>query len=235
MNLHEYQARALLKAAGIPVPDGDVASTPSEVESLARRIDGTVVVKAQVHAGGRGKAGGVKLAKTPAEALGNRGAHPRHADQGPDRAQGAGRARCGHRVGGLPRADPRSRLPATGVHGEPGRRHRHRGSGGQDAGEDHASPGGSALRAPAAPGDDPRLLPLQQRQAGPRGGRHHAPALQGVHGERGLARRNQPADHDTRRDGCSRSTPRSPSTTTNSIAAPTSRSFATRPRRIRAR
>ncbi|HMU61350.1 MAG TPA: ADP-forming succinate--CoA ligase subunit beta [Gemmatimonadales bacterium] len=68
MNLHEYQARALLKAAGIPVPDGDVASTPGEVESLARRIGGTVVVKAQVHAGGRGKAGGVKLAKTPAEA-----------------------------------------------------------------------------------------------------------------------------------------------------------------------
>jgi succinyl-CoA synthetase beta subunit len=68
VNLHEYQARALLKAAGIPVPDGDVASTPGEVESLARRIDGTVVIKAQVHAGGRGKAGGVKLAETPAEA-----------------------------------------------------------------------------------------------------------------------------------------------------------------------
>lgn len=68
MNLHEYQARALLKAAGIPVPDGDVAATPGEVEAVARRIGGTVVVKAQVHAGGRGKAGGVKLAKTPAEA-----------------------------------------------------------------------------------------------------------------------------------------------------------------------
>ena len=68
MNLHEYQARALLKAAGVPVPDGDVASTPAEVEAVARRIGGTVVVKAQVHTGGRGKAGGVKLAKTPAEA-----------------------------------------------------------------------------------------------------------------------------------------------------------------------
>ena len=68
MNLHEYQARALLKAAGVAVPDGDVASTPGEVESLARRIGGTVVIKAQVHAGGRGKAGGVKLASTPAEA-----------------------------------------------------------------------------------------------------------------------------------------------------------------------
>ena len=68
MNLHEYQGRALFRAAGIPMPDGDVASTPSEAESIARRVGGTVVVKAQVHAGGRGKAGGVKLAKSPAEA-----------------------------------------------------------------------------------------------------------------------------------------------------------------------
>lgn len=69
MNLHEYQGRALFRAAGIPMPDGDVASTPSEAESIARRIGGTVVIKAQVHAGGRGKAGGVKLAQTPAEAV----------------------------------------------------------------------------------------------------------------------------------------------------------------------
>ncbi|MEO8032226.1 MAG: ADP-forming succinate--CoA ligase subunit beta [Gemmatimonadota bacterium] len=68
MNLHEYQGRALFKAAGIPMPDGDVASTASEAESIARRLGGTVVVKAQVHVGGRGKAGGVKLAKSAAEA-----------------------------------------------------------------------------------------------------------------------------------------------------------------------
>ncbi len=68
MNLHEYQGRALFRAAGIPMPDGDVASTPSEAEAIARRVGGTVVVKAQVHAGGRGKAGGVKLAKNAAEA-----------------------------------------------------------------------------------------------------------------------------------------------------------------------
>ena len=68
MNLHEYQARELLKAAGVPMADGDVASTPEEAEAIARRLGGTVVVKAQVHAGGRGKAGGVKLAKDPAEA-----------------------------------------------------------------------------------------------------------------------------------------------------------------------
>ena len=68
MNLHEYQARALLRAAGVPMPDGDVASTPAEVEAIAGRLSGSVVVKAQVHAGGRGKAGGVKLAKNPTEA-----------------------------------------------------------------------------------------------------------------------------------------------------------------------
>ncbi|HEX3233809.1 MAG TPA: ADP-forming succinate--CoA ligase subunit beta [Gemmatimonadales bacterium] len=68
MNLHEYQARTLLKAAGIPMFEGDVAATPTEAEAIARRIGGTVVIKAQVHAGGRGKAGGVKLARNPAEA-----------------------------------------------------------------------------------------------------------------------------------------------------------------------
>ncbi|MBI2403151.1 MAG: ADP-forming succinate--CoA ligase subunit beta [Gemmatimonadetes bacterium] len=68
MNLHEFQARALLQGAGIPVPDADVASTPDEAARIAQRIGGPVVVKAQVHAGGRGKAGGVRLAKDPAEA-----------------------------------------------------------------------------------------------------------------------------------------------------------------------
>ena len=68
MNLHEYQARDLLKAAGVPMFDGGVAATPEEAEAIATRLGGTVVVKAQVHTGGRGKAGGVKLAVTPAEA-----------------------------------------------------------------------------------------------------------------------------------------------------------------------
>ena len=68
MNLHEYQARALFAGGGIPVPDGDVATSPGEVEEIAKRLGAGVVVKAQVHAGGRGKAGGVKLAKDPKEA-----------------------------------------------------------------------------------------------------------------------------------------------------------------------
>jgi succinyl-CoA synthetase beta subunit len=68
MNIHEYQAREILRAHGVPVPPGEVASTPAEVEAAARGFGGTVVVKAQVHTGGRGKAGGVKLAKTAEEA-----------------------------------------------------------------------------------------------------------------------------------------------------------------------
>ncbi|MEE8267394.1 MAG: ADP-forming succinate--CoA ligase subunit beta [Gemmatimonadales bacterium] len=68
MNIHEYQARALFRQAGIPVPEGDVATTPAQVEDITRRLGGGVVVKAQVHAGGRGKAGGVKLAQSPEEA-----------------------------------------------------------------------------------------------------------------------------------------------------------------------
>ena len=68
MNLHEYQARDILRQHGIPVPPGDVASTPAEAKAIAEKMGGKVVIKAQVHAGGRGKAGGVKLAKTAAEA-----------------------------------------------------------------------------------------------------------------------------------------------------------------------
>ena len=62
MNLHEYQAREILKRAGVPMPDAAVAATPDEARTTAARLGGKVVVKAQVHAGGRGKAGGVKLA-----------------------------------------------------------------------------------------------------------------------------------------------------------------------------
>ena len=68
MNIHEYQAKDIFRQHGIPIPPGGVATTPSEAEALARRYGTTVVVKAQVHVGGRGKAGGVKLAKTPEEA-----------------------------------------------------------------------------------------------------------------------------------------------------------------------
>jgi len=68
MNIHEYQAKEILREHGIPVPPGEIARTPEEAERLATDIGGMTVVKAQVHAGGRGKAGGVKLAKDPTAA-----------------------------------------------------------------------------------------------------------------------------------------------------------------------
>ncbi|MET0852616.1 MAG: ADP-forming succinate--CoA ligase subunit beta [Candidatus Rokuibacteriota bacterium] len=68
MKIHEYQAKALLRTWGVPVPAGDVAETPAEARVIAERLGGKVVVKAQVHAGGRGKAGGIKLAEDAAGA-----------------------------------------------------------------------------------------------------------------------------------------------------------------------
>jgi succinyl-CoA synthetase beta subunit len=68
MKIHEYQAKELFRAAGIPVPEGEVVTTPEAAYEAARRIGKPCVVKAQVLVGGRGKAGGVKLAKDAAEA-----------------------------------------------------------------------------------------------------------------------------------------------------------------------
>ena len=68
MDLHEYQGKELFASVGLPVPRGSVAATPAEAEKVAAELGGRVVVKAQVHIGGRGKAGGVRLADTPAQA-----------------------------------------------------------------------------------------------------------------------------------------------------------------------
>jgi len=68
MNIHEYQAKEILKRYGVPVPLGKVASTPQEAKDAAAELGGCCVVKAQIHAGGRGKAGGVKFASSPEDA-----------------------------------------------------------------------------------------------------------------------------------------------------------------------
>ena len=68
MNIHEYQAKEILKRFGVPVPNGRVATTAQEAGAIARELGGLCVVKAQIHAGGRGKAGGVKLVKSAEEA-----------------------------------------------------------------------------------------------------------------------------------------------------------------------
>src|SRR3954453_17273964 len=68
MKIHEYQAKAILAQYNVPVPRGEVAFTVAEAEAAAKKIGGSVVVKAQIHAGGRGKGGGVKIAKNELEA-----------------------------------------------------------------------------------------------------------------------------------------------------------------------
>ena len=68
MKIHEYQAKQILKSFGVTVPEGGIAKTAEEAEKIARDLGGVTVVKAQIHAGGRGKGGGIKLAKTPEEA-----------------------------------------------------------------------------------------------------------------------------------------------------------------------
>ena len=68
MNIHEYQAKDILRSYGVPIPPGEVATTPEQARDIAKKIGKAVMVKAQVHAGGRGKAGGVKFCKTPEEA-----------------------------------------------------------------------------------------------------------------------------------------------------------------------
>ncbi|OIO92542.1 MAG: succinate--CoA ligase subunit beta [Anaerolineae bacterium CG2_30_64_16] len=68
MKLQEFQSKRIFAQYGVPIPDGDVATTPAEARVVAGRLGGTVAVKSQVLVGGRGKAGGIKLAKSPAEA-----------------------------------------------------------------------------------------------------------------------------------------------------------------------
>lgn len=68
MKIHEYQAKQILKKYGVKIPAGEVAVSPAEALAIAEKIGPKVVVKAQIHAGGRGKGGGVKLAQTPQEA-----------------------------------------------------------------------------------------------------------------------------------------------------------------------
>ncbi|MFH1028661.1 MAG: ATP-grasp domain-containing protein, partial [Pseudomonadota bacterium] len=69
MNIHEYQAKEILSSYGIPIPRGRVALTSDQVERAAKMMGGRCVVKAQIYAGGRGKAGGVKLVHYPEQAM----------------------------------------------------------------------------------------------------------------------------------------------------------------------
>ena len=177
MNIHEYQAKAVLREFGVPVPRGIPAFTVEEAVKAARQLGGPVwVVKAQIHAGGRGKAGGVKVVKS-IDDVKQRGAAPARRDAGhpPDRPEGqAGqpalhRGRLGDRQGVLSLGAGRPRHLARRLRGLDRRRHGHRGGGAQDAGEDRHLLGRSgdrrhaASRPPRRAGARPRR---RSRQAG---------------------------------------------------------------------
>ena len=134
MNFHEYQAKELFAGYGIPVPAGKVASTPEQAAEAAKALGGDQwVVKAQIHAGGRGKAGGVKLCKTPEEvktaAAGMLGT--RHDDLPVGRPRTAGQSGADqrgerHRQGAVPFDPGRSREQDGRLHRFGARRRRHR-------------------------------------------------------------------------------------------------------------
>ena len=69
MKIHEFQAKEILKTYDVPIPRGEVAETPEEAKKIAEKLGGKIVIKAQIHAGGRGKGGGVKVVDTPEEAF----------------------------------------------------------------------------------------------------------------------------------------------------------------------
>ncbi len=170
MKIHEYQGKAILKEFGVPVPNGDVADTPAQARAIAQRLGGRVVVKAQVHAGGRGKAGGVKLADDPAGAeaaarqiLGMMLKTPQTPPEGikvlkvlveeaSPIATELYLSMTLDRGARHPRGD-----------GLAGRRHGHRGGRGHAPGEDHPGVDGPRAGAAGLPGPQPGLRPGARR------------------------------------------------------------------------
>ena len=168
MKIHEYQAKEILRKYGVPVPAGEMATTLEEADTAAKSLFATgnavVVVKAQIHAGGRGKGGGVKVAKSLDDANARVQGHPRHAaGHAPDRAAGpegaapAHRRGLGHRSRALPRPGPRPRSAQGRLHGLAVRRHGDRRGRARHPGRDLQGvhrPGASAS-SPTRPASSP--------------------------------------------------------------------------------
>ena len=132
-------------------PRGVVATTPEEARPAAEQLGGPVVVKAQVLVGGRGKAGGIKLAPTPDEAEAQGRADPRPRHPGPRRAHAVDRARVGHRPRVLLLDHVRPRRQEAAAHAHDAGRRRHRGGRGRDARQARPAAPRPADRLPAVP------------------------------------------------------------------------------------
>ena len=229
MDLYEYQGKELFRRVGIPVGEGRLATTPGEARQAAEVLGGPVVVKAQVLTGGRGKAGGVKLAGERARGRGAREEHHRARHQGPRRQAPLDRAGVRHREGVLPLAHVRPRRQEAAVHvHDAGRRRDRAGRGGESRGA-RAAARRPARGLPSLAGATPRLRGRGHGPVGAEADREdRRPALRRVRPLRRDAVRDQPADRDARRASSRRSTRSSRSTTTRSTAIRRSPRCATR-------
>ena len=206
MKIHEYQGKAVLAQYGVPVPKGKVAYTVDEAVEAAKGLGFPVVVKAQIHAGGRGKGGGVKLAKSldgvRDDREGDAGHDPQDAPDGPGGPGGASppdRAGDGplRREGDVPGDPRRPGLREVGVHGLRPGRHGHRGGRGEGPGCDPEGDGGPRGRLPPLPGAQARLRPRPPAGRRQQDRPLHAVSLPGLRGHGRLARRDQPLpDHE---------------------------------------
>ena len=218
MKIHEYQAKEILRRYGVAdaARAGDRRSG-AKPRAICEEMGGKCVVKAQIHAGGRGKGGGVKLAKSPDEATEARRPDPRHAarhppdrPRGPEGAQGPDRRGGRHRAGALRRGHPRPRSRAS-------RWSSPRASGGMDI-EEVAAKNPEAIhreqvdpqpRPAAVPGARASRAGSASRATSRRGPRKLVSALvAGLPRHRRLARRDQPADDHRPAATSWRSTPR---------------------------
>ena len=215
MKIQEADAKTLLVAAGLPVPPWAVARTAAEARAAAERFladgAGRVVIKAQVLVGGRGKAGGVKLAASPAGGGGHRLAHPRHGHQGDHRPQGPRRAGRRDRQGVLPRGHPGPGQPADRRDGVRRGRRRDRGGRQDDARGDPPRRGPSAPRAARLPGARAGVRRRAGRAAPARLREDRPGPRDDDEGQRCRPRRGEPAgDHPRERLGGPRRAPRLP-------------------------
>ena len=216
MKIHEYQAKEILRKFGVAVPRGYLAVTPLEAEGAARQLGGGIcAVKAQIHAGGRGKGGGVRLARSPDEArqhaeamLGMMLKTPQTGPEGQEVRKVYIEEGC--RIARelyLGMTLDREARPARG-HGVDRGRRRHRGGRGEAPGEDPPRVDRPAHRAHAVPGAAARVRARPHRRLGDRVRALRDRPLQRLRRDRRVARRDQPARHHRRAARCSRSTRR---------------------------
>ena len=231
MDLLEYQGKQLFARHGVPVPSGAPATTVEEAVAAADEIGYPCVVKAQVQIGGRGKAGGIKVAKDRAEAEEHSKAILGMDIRGPHGPRGVDRGRVGHRrrVLRVDRLRPLRQAPAgDALHAG---RHGHRGGRREQPGRDRPPARRPAARLPGLPRAPARVRGRRRRRRRAPDRRAADQALRRVRQRRGDARRGQPADRHAATARSRRSTRRSRSTTTRSSATPTTPRCATsRPR-----